>query len=157
MVTKSMSEFLVNPKKYADNKGDFENGSRIDENGEVITENDFVTLKEKVKELNKNKEANKEEVIKINAAPRVYLESLPQPPQTNTDNVNPLKDVESTEQALNVLDKKVIQENLPLTFGEVNGKLVFNYDNYNSFLFPVHFYPVINYGIHRFLLPVWQL
>ena len=107
LTTKAMNEFLVNPKKYADNKGDFENGSRIDENRKVITENDFVTLKQKVQELRKN--GDDAEIAKINAAPRAYLEALTPTPviegKTTDVVVDALKDVESTANALNELDK----------------------------------------------------
>ena len=72
---KAMAKFLTpaGKKDFAPNKGAFENGSRIDENGKAISENDFVTLKEKVKQLRKEK--NEAEIKKINDAPSAYLNS----------------------------------------------------------------------------------
>ncbi len=73
---KAMAKFLTpaGKKAFAPNKGPFENGSRIDENGKAISENDFVTLKEKVKQLRKEK--NEAEIKKINDGPRAYLEDI---------------------------------------------------------------------------------
>lgn len=73
--SRAMSKFLT-PKgkeEFAANKGAFENGSRIDENGKAISENDFVTLKEKVKQL--RKEGKLAEIKKINDGPSAYLKS----------------------------------------------------------------------------------
>ena len=78
---KAMAKFLTPKGKeaFAPNKGPFENGSRIDENGNAISENDFITLKEKVKQLRKEK--NEAEIKKINEAPAAYLNSFDSVPK----------------------------------------------------------------------------
>lgn len=72
---KAMKKFLTpeGKQEFKADKGAFENGSRIDENGKTISENDFVELKEKVKAL--RKENNLAEIAKINSAPRAYLDN----------------------------------------------------------------------------------
>ena len=74
LTANAMQKFLKEPAGFQADSGDFANGKRKDENGVSISENDFVTLKEKVKELRKQK--NTKEIDKINAAPRAYLDSL---------------------------------------------------------------------------------
>lgn len=74
LTANAMKKFMKNPADFQADSGDFANGKRKDENGVSISENDFVTLKEKVKQLRKEK--NTAEIDKINAAPRAYLDSI---------------------------------------------------------------------------------
>ncbi|MFN8296742.1 MAG: hypothetical protein U0T69_11135 [Chitinophagales bacterium] len=68
---KAMRNIIDNPEKWQSKTGkSFENGSRIDENGDVIPEQMYIDLKEKVKSLRKQNKL--EEIAKINEAPRQY-------------------------------------------------------------------------------------
>jgi len=71
---KAMQDIIDNPNKWNSKKTkSFENGSRIDENGDVMSEQMYIDLKEKVKSL--RKENNLDEIAKINKAPKQYYDN----------------------------------------------------------------------------------
>ena len=64
----------------------FENGARIDENGNALNENEYVELKEKVKAL--RKDGNLDEIAKINKAPKQYYDNLKENTKLDKNNTD---------------------------------------------------------------------